>query len=45
MQLLIVHDDAEVREQLAGTVAEYTQHAGDLVANDAVTQDWRQNHA
>jgi hypothetical protein len=35
MQLLIVHDDAEVGEQLAGMVADYTEHAADLVENDA----------
>ena len=45
MQLLIVHDDAEVGEQLAGMVADYTQHACDLVANDAAAQQWAQKHA
>ena len=45
MQLLIVHDDAEVGEQLAGMVADYTQHTCDLVANDAAAQDWAQKHA
>jgi DNA-binding response OmpR family regulator len=45
MQLLIVHDDAEVGEQLAGMVADYTAHACDLVANDAAAQRWAQKHA
>jgi DNA-binding response OmpR family regulator len=45
MQLLIVHDDAEVGEQLAGMVADYTQHRCDLVANDAAAQEWAQKHA
>lgn len=45
MQLLIVHDDAEVGEQLAGMVADYTEHACDLVASDAAAQQWAQNHA
>ncbi len=45
MQLLIVHDDAEVGEQLAGMVADYTEHACDLVASDAAAQKWAQKHA
>ena len=45
MQLLIVHDDAEVGEQLAGMVADYTEHAADLVKNDAAAQQWAQKHA
>ena len=45
MQLLIVHDDAEVGEQLAGMVADYTAHACDLVANDAAAQQWARKHA
>jgi CheY-like chemotaxis protein len=45
MQLLIVHDDAEVGEQLAGMVADYTEHTCDLVENDAVAQQWAQKHA
>jgi DNA-binding NarL/FixJ family response regulator len=45
MQLLIVHDDAEVGEQLAGMVADYTEHECDLVANDAAAQQWAQKHA
>ena len=45
MQLLIVHDDAEVGEQLAGMVADYTEHTCDLVENDAAAQEWAQKHA
>jgi DNA-binding response OmpR family regulator len=45
MQLLIVHDDAEVGEQLAAMVADYSAHAGDLVASDAAARQWAQQHA
>src|SRR3954463_532256 len=45
MQLLIVHDDAEVGEQLAGMVADYTPHGCDVAANDAAAQQWAQKHA
>ncbi|MCA1659629.1 MAG: DUF4388 domain-containing protein [Verrucomicrobiaceae bacterium] len=45
MQLLIVHDDAEVGEQLAGMVADYTEHTCDLVENDPAAQQWAQKHA
>jgi DNA-binding response OmpR family regulator len=45
MQLLIVHDDAEVGEQLAGMVADYTVHACELVESDAAAQHWSQKHA
>jgi DNA-binding response OmpR family regulator len=45
MQLLIVHDDAEVGEQLAGMVADYTSHQCDLVQNDAAALRWAQTHA
>jgi DNA-binding NarL/FixJ family response regulator len=45
MQLLIVHDDAEVGEQLAGMVADYTQHACELVKSDAAARQWAQKHA
>ena len=45
MHLLIVHDDAEVGEQLAGMVRDYTRHACDLVENDAAAQQWAQRHA
>jgi hypothetical protein len=45
MQLLIVHDDAEVGEQLAGMVADYTDHDCGLVPSDAAAQQWAQKHA
>jgi DNA-binding response OmpR family regulator len=45
MQLLIVHDDAEVGEQLAGMVADYTSHRCDLVENDAAALRWAETHA
>ena len=45
MQLLIVHDDAEVGEQLAGMVADYTEHTCELVENDTAAQQWAQKHA
>ncbi|MDP9098499.1 MAG: DUF4388 domain-containing protein [Verrucomicrobiota bacterium] len=45
MQLLIVHDDAEVGEQLAGMVADYTEHACELVESDVAAQEWAQTHA
>jgi DNA-binding NarL/FixJ family response regulator len=45
MQLLIVHDDAEVGEQLARMVADYTEHECELVASDVVAQQWAKQHA
>ncbi|MEY2529187.1 MAG: hypothetical protein QOJ05_1277, partial [Verrucomicrobiota bacterium] len=45
MQLLIVHDDAEVGEQLAGMVADYTSHQCGLVENDGAALRWAQTHA
>jgi DNA-binding response OmpR family regulator len=45
MQLLIVHDDAEVGEQLAAMVADYSPHDADLVETDATAQQWAQKHA
>jgi CheY-like chemotaxis protein len=45
MQLLIVHDDAEVGEQLAGMVADYTGHSCDLVGSGAAAQQWAEKHA
>lgn len=44
MQLLIVHDDAEVGEQLAAMVADYTPHVCDLVASDAAAMEWAGKH-
>lgn len=45
MQLLIVHDDAEVGEQLAGMVADYTEHDCDLAGSDAAAEEWAEKHA
>jgi DNA-binding NarL/FixJ family response regulator len=45
MQLLIVHDDAEVGEQLAGLVANYTRHQAVLVENDHAALRWAEKHA
>jgi hypothetical protein len=45
MQLLIVHDDAEVGEQLAGMVADYTAHQCDRVENEAAALHWADAHA
>jgi DNA-binding NarL/FixJ family response regulator len=45
MQLLIVHDDAEVGEQLAGMVADYTENDCALVPSDGAAQQWAQQHA
>lgn len=45
MQLLIVHDDAEVGEQLAGMVADYTEHDCALAPTDAAAEKWAQQHA
>ena len=44
MQLLIVHEDAEVGEQLRGMVADYTAHQCELVENDAAAEQWAQKH-
>jgi DNA-binding response OmpR family regulator len=44
MQLLIVHDDAEVGEQLAGMVADYTGHSADLVESNTAAQQWAEKH-
>jgi hypothetical protein len=40
MQLLIVHHDAEVGEQLAQMVREYTEHHCGLATTDAGALDW-----
>jgi hypothetical protein len=45
MQLLIVHDDAEVGGQLMGLVQDYTAHQCDLVESDAVALAWARRHA
>jgi len=45
MQLLIVHDDAEVGEQLTSMVKDYTAHPCDLVESDAAALRWAREHA
>jgi CheY-like chemotaxis protein len=45
MQLLIVHDDAEVGGQLVGMVHDYTEHQCDLVESDAAALKWGHEHA
>ena len=45
MQLLIVHDDAEVGEQLMGMVQDYTEHDCALVDSDEAAVRWAGAHA
>ena len=45
MQLLIVHDDAEVGGQLVGMVHDYTEHQCDLAESDAAALKWAHEHA
>jgi hypothetical protein len=45
MQLLIVHRDAEIVEQLVKMVKDYTTHECDLVGSDAAALDWGRRHA
>ena len=45
MQLLIVHSDAELGEQLVRMVNDYTRHECDLVGSDAAAIDWGRRHA
>lgn len=45
MQLLIVHSDAELGDQLARMVRDYTSHDCDLVNSDASAMDWARRHA
>ncbi len=45
MQLLIVHRDAEMGEQLVRMVREYTGYECDLVGNDVSALDWGLRHA
>ncbi len=40
MQILIVHDDAEVGEQLVQMVKEYTEHHCGFASSDAKALDW-----
>jgi len=45
MQLLIVHRDAEMGEQLVRMVREYSEHQCNLVAGDVAALDWGLRHA
>ena len=45
MDLLIVHRDAEVGEQLVQMVKDYTAHECDLVGSDVAALDWGRRHA
>lgn len=45
MQLLIVHDDAEVAEQLARMVKDYTTHDSDFATSDAAALAWAEAHS
>ena len=45
MQLLIVHDDVEVGEQLVTMLKEYTTHRCDLVQSEAAARHWAEKHA
>ncbi len=45
MELLIVHRDAEVGDQLVQMVKDYTAHECDLAGSDAAALDWGRRHA
>jgi CheY-like chemotaxis protein len=45
MQVLIVHDDAEVGEQLTSMVRDYTAHTCELVESDSAALRWAREHA
>src|SRR4051812_49583209 len=45
MQLLVAHRDAEIGEQLAQMVTEYTSHECDLVGSAPAALDWARRHA
>jgi hypothetical protein len=45
MELLIVHRDAEVGEQLVQMVKDYTAHECDLVGSDVAALDWGRRHS
>lgn len=45
MQVLIVHHDGEVGEQLVQMVKDYTAHECDLVANNAEATKWGWGHS
>jgi DNA-binding response OmpR family regulator len=45
MQLLVVHHDAEIGEQLLRIVEDYTAHTAHWVENDAAALGWARTHA
>ncbi len=45
MELLVVHRDAEVGEQLVQMVKDYTAHECDLAGSDVAALDWGRRHA
>jgi len=45
MQVLIAHRDAEIGEQLAQMVSEYTTHDCDLAGSTPAALDWGRRHA
>ena len=45
MELLIVHRDADVGEQLVQMVKDYTAHECDLVGSEVAALDWGRRHA
>lgn len=45
MQVLIVHDDAEVAEQLMSMLKDYTAHQCAVVESDATALRWAREHA
>lgn len=45
MQLLIVHDDAEVGEQLMSMLTDYSAHQCDLVESETAALRWAREHA
>lgn len=45
MELLIVHRDAEIGEQLVRMVKDYTGHQCDLAGSSAAALDWGRRHA
>lgn len=45
MQVLIAHRDAEIGEQLAQMVTDYTTHECDLVGSAPAALDWARRHA
>jgi Domain of unknown function (DUF4388) len=45
MQLLLVHSDAELGDQLARMVRDYSRHDCDLVGSDAAALDWGRRHS